>query len=435
MKPRRKPKGNLAMLTSQVKLDNYSGFWCIEPTRFNQILDRVNRMDLTAHIAAQSPAEFEMASQKYDASEDGSIAFVTLSGAMTKAGSSLGGGSTVAARQAIRQAENDSRVKAIMLKIDSPGGTVSGTKDLADTVAKAQKPVIAFVEDLCCSAAMWVASQADEIYANNATATIGSIGTFLGLYDLSKALENEGIRAVVVKAGEFKAAGFPGTEITDAQIAEWQKMVDQLQAEFTSGIASGRKLSSDDAAKLATGQTWLASEAITLKLIDGIKTSDEVVSMLRSRFSPKGSTLMSESQSQPAATQEPATTAAASSDAAATGSAAAATSDTRADSAKPDLAAYKAAFGDVQGCVYFAEGTSYVDACTKHIGVLNGQVADLTSKLEEANATNAKLAKSVLGSDEPVKTGNESAKQGDQFATKTDAYASVISDKLDKLKT
>lgn len=137
---------------------------------------------------------------------------------------------------------------------------------------------------------------------------------------------------------------------------------------------------------------------------------------------------------EPSGEAEPAATPAASQPAA-TPAAAAATSDTRADSAKPELAAYKAAFGDVQGCVYFAEGTSYVDACTKHIAVLNGQVADLTSKLEEATATNAKLAKSVLGSDEPLKTGNESAKQGDQFATKTDAYASVISDKLDKLKT
>lgn len=143
---------------------------------------------------------------------------------------------------------------------------------------------------------------------------------------------------------------------------------------------------------------------------------------------------------EPSGEAEPAATPAASQPAA-TESAAAATSDTRADSGSgrseiaPNLAAYKAAFGDVQGCVYFAEGISYTDACTKHISVLNGQVADLTSKLEEATATNAKLAKSVLGSDEPLKTGNESAQQGNQFATKTDAYASVISDKLDKLKT
>ncbi len=226
---------------------------------------------------------------------------------MTKAGSSLGGGSTVQARQAIRQAENDSKVKAIVLQIDSPGGTVSGTKDLADAVANSKKPVIAFVEDLCCSAAMWVASQASEIYANNATATIGSIGTFMGLYDLSKALENEGIKAVVVKAGEFKGGGFPGTEITDAQVAQWQKQIDQLQIEFTKGIASGRKMDVEDAASLATGQTWLAKEAVKLKLIDGIKTFDQVVTELRSRFSSKGSTKMSESTSQPAATPQPAT--------------------------------------------------------------------------------------------------------------------------------
>ena len=82
-----------------------------------------------------------MASQKYDASEDGSITFVTLSGAMTKAGSSLW--RRIDCRSSSGHSSSGkrlSRVKAIMLKIDSPGGTVSGTKDLADTVAKAQSP-------------------------------------------------------------------------------------------------------------------------------------------------------------------------------------------------------------------------------------------------------------------------------------------------------
>lgn len=286
------------MQLSSVNLDNYGGLWCVEPARFSQLLDRVNKMDLAAHVAAQQPRTISVAEPMYASIEGGSIAVIDIQGTMTKAGSSLGGGGTVEARKAIRQAEKDSTVGAILLRFDSPGGTVSGTADLAAEVAKTTKPTIAFVEDLCCSAAMWVASQCDEVYANNATAMIGSIGTFMGLYDISKALEKEGIKAVVIKAGEFKGGGFPGAEITDAQIAEWQKQIDAIQAEFTAGIAKGRKLSTEEAQKLVTGLTYVATEAQSLKLIDGIKTFDEVVAGMRSKMAPKviqkGQTKMSE---------------------------------------------------------------------------------------------------------------------------------------------
>lgn len=290
------------MQLNAVNLDNYGGLWCVEPTRFSQLLDHVSRMDLRAHIAAQQPRSIGLSDQRFTAIEGGSIAIIDIQGTMTKAGSSLGGGGTVEARQAVRQAEKDPTVGSIIIRFDSPGGTVSGTADLAAEVAKTTKPTIAFVEDLCCSAAMWVASQCDEIYANNATAMIGSIGTFMGLYDVSKALENEGVKAVVIKAGEFKGGGFPGLEISDAQIAEWQKQIDAIQAEFTAGIAKGRKLSIDQAQKLATGLTHVASDARDLKLIDGIKAFDEVVAGLRSKTPQKGISAMTEKTEPKAAT-------------------------------------------------------------------------------------------------------------------------------------
>jgi signal peptide peptidase SppA len=289
------------MQLESVNLDNYGGLWCVEPARFSQLIDRVNKMDLMAHVALQQPRTIDMAEKRYGTVEDGSIAVVDIRGTMTKAGSSLGGGGTVEARRAIRQANADPSVSSIVLRFDSPGGTVSGTADLAAEVQKTTKPTIAFVEDLCCSAAMWVASQCDEVYANNATAMIGSIGTFMGLYDISKALENEGIKAVVVKAGEFKGGGFPGMEITDGQIAEWQKQIDAIQAEFTAGIAKGRKLTSEQAQKLVTGLTYVATEAQSLKLIDGIKSFDEVVNGMRSKAPQRGMTKMTEPSAAPKA--------------------------------------------------------------------------------------------------------------------------------------
>lgn len=284
------------MQLDQVKLSNYAGLWCIEPTRFSQMLTHVNSMNMAAHVASQQPRSIGFTDQRYQSIEGGSIAVIDIQGTMTKAGSSLGGGGTVEARKAIRQAEEDKTVSSIILRFDSPGGTVSGTADLASEVKATTKPTIAFVEDLCCSAAMWVASQCDEIFANNATAMIGSIGTFMGLYDISKALETEGIKAVVIKAGEFKGGGFPGMEITDAQQAEWQRQIDAIQTQFTAGIASGRGMTVDHAKTLVTGLTYLADEAMSLKLIDGIKTFDEVVAGLRAKQQPiqKGVVKMSE---------------------------------------------------------------------------------------------------------------------------------------------
>lgn len=273
------------MQPHNVNLSNYSGLWCIEPQRFNQMIEHVNRINLTAHIEAQEPATFEARDRHFATTNDGEIAVIEVMGTMTKRGSSFGGGGTVRARRAIRQAEQDTNVRGMIIRFDTPGGTVAGTSDLATEIANTSKPVFGFVEDLCASAGMWCAAQCDSLYANSATAQVGSIGTFMALYDISKALEEEQIRTIVVKAGEFKGGGFPGMEVSDEQVAEWQKRVDAMQAEFTAAIASGRNMSVQQAEQLVTGLTYMANDAIGLKLIDGIKTFDEVVEELRSQTS------------------------------------------------------------------------------------------------------------------------------------------------------
>lgn len=96
------------------------------------------------------------------------------------------------------------------------------------------------------------------------------------------------------------------------------------------------------------------------------------------------------------------------------------------------LAEYKAAFGDVQGCVYFAEGMDFTTAATKHIEVQGKQITDLKSANETLTTQAAALAKEVGGEKDPLKTGNEAAKGGNKSAI--DEYASVLESKLEKLK-
>lgn len=270
-----------------IDYSQYTGLWLVDETRFGTMLDCIGKMDLAAHIKLnmgqpQIEAKASMATAR-SGSKAINIGIVEIDGTLTKRGSSLSpAGSSVMLRQSIRRAANSDSVDGILLKVDSPGGTVAGTADLAAEIrsARERKPVWAFVEDLAASAAYWAASQADKVYANNATALIGSIGTYMGLYDYSGEAAQKGIKAVVIRSGAHKGAGFPGTEITQEQREMWQEIIDKTQAEFTAGVAEGRGLSVKRVEELADGRAWVATDAIENKLIDGIATLDETLQRL-----------------------------------------------------------------------------------------------------------------------------------------------------------
>lgn len=227
---------------------------------------------LRAHEAAYSPAPG--APGGYQVTEGG-VAVIDVVGAMTKYGSSLSQMSfgTIGIRRAVRTAARSDDVRAIMLRIDSPGGTVAGTGDLADDVAEAaaSKPVHAFIEDLGASAAYWVASQAGKVVANKG-ALVGSIGTYLVVDDLSGLYASKGIKTHVVRAGKFKGTGAAGSEVTHEELVELQRTVDAVNQDFLDGVARGRRLSMDAVLELADGRVHKGEEAKALGLIDGIGT-------------------------------------------------------------------------------------------------------------------------------------------------------------------
>lgn len=288
-------------------LDQYFGLWAVEETRFLQMFDRVSKIDLSQHVRMQLQIESNneekpdsssgdhhlevaggssagTAKPSSPKSDEKTIAVIDVNGTLTKRGSSLAASSSlVNLRKSIRSAANDDSVAAILLRIDSPGGTTAGTADLAKEVAAAadKKPCVAFVEDLCASAAYWVASQCCKIVANDATAMVGSIGTFIGLYDYSANAAMNGIKAITIKTGKYKAAGFAGSEITDEQKAHFQMLVDSTQAEFSSSVAKGRNLSSEKVAELADGRVHLAGDALKMGLIDGIQSYDATLAEMQ----------------------------------------------------------------------------------------------------------------------------------------------------------
>lgn len=206
------------------------------------------------------------------------VATLRLDGPMAKAAGKYASASTVTARRAIRAAVADPKVGSILMVVDSPGGYVAGTQDLADDVAAAndQKPVVAYIEDLGASAAYWVASQAGKVYANSG-AFVGSIGVFAVVQDSSKAAELAGVKVHLISTGPLKGAGADGTPVTDEMLAAWQVEVDATMAQFSGAVRGGRGMTAKQLDAVTTGGVWPAKESIGLGLIDGIRPLDAVI--------------------------------------------------------------------------------------------------------------------------------------------------------------
>jgi signal peptide peptidase SppA len=259
----------------------YVGAWAIESRAAAALAQMAASPDLAKHMAAPPPVRIPTTIT--ESGKGGkSIARVVVRGTLMKGQSSFGGTSTVQLRRDIRQAAADPNVSAILLDVDSPGGTVAGTADLAAEVraARRKKPVWAHIDDLGASAAYWVASQADQVFANDKTALVGSIGTLMTVYDFSAQAEKEGVKALVFATGPLKGAGAPGTPVDESQRAYFQKLVDDSQASFDAAVRTGRGMTAAELAAVRTGGVFTAAEALDLKLIDGIRSLDRTLEAL-----------------------------------------------------------------------------------------------------------------------------------------------------------
>lgn len=181
---------------------------------------------------------------------------------------------------ALEAAAADPGVRSILLHLDTPGGTVPGVPELASRIRAITTEgvaVYAFVDDLCASAGYWLASACAGIFATP-TATLGSIGVYMAAVDESAAWAEEGWKLVLIKAGTFKAAGHPGSEITPEQIAQWQQGIDAIYAMFTADVRRGRPGVADETMQ---GQCFLGAAAQASGLVDQLVADrDEVLAAL-----------------------------------------------------------------------------------------------------------------------------------------------------------
>lgn len=252
-------------------MEQYFGAWAVHEEKFNGVLKQVQSSNFAEHFAAARAAAMPAVGE-YLKTESGA-AIIDVIGMMTKYGSSFSAmrHGTVGVRASLRAAMKDKEVSGIVLRIDSPGGSVSGTGDLGDDIAKAakKKPVVAYIEDMGASGAYWIASQATRVIANPG-ALVGSIGVYSVLYDMSAMAAQDGVKVIVVRSAEMKGAGTLGTEITPAQLQDAQRVINEIHEQFVGVIMRGRRMGREQVEQLADGRIHIASSALGLGLIDAI---------------------------------------------------------------------------------------------------------------------------------------------------------------------
>lgn len=214
---------------------------------------------------------------------DGSVQVIPLHGVMAQRrlpGASTGGGSsTEEVGRAIDKAAGDPAVKAIILHVDSPGGAVSGTRELAAKVgaARAIKPVIAQVDSVAASAAYWVASQASEVVSTPG-GSVGAIGVLTVHENIGGMLEQRGIKNTIISAGKYKGENNPFGPLSDEARAHIQGRVDEAYQDFVATVAGGRGVSAKDVEDgYGQGRVVSATKALAAGMVDRIATFDETL--------------------------------------------------------------------------------------------------------------------------------------------------------------
>jgi protease IV len=172
-------------------------------------------------------------------------------------------------------------VKAIVVRINSPGGAIAPSQEIYSTIRKIREdgtPVIASMDSVAASGGYYIAAACDPIVANSGTIT-GSIGVILQWFDMKDLVHWAKLKPETITSGEMKDAGSPFREMTESERQYFQGIVTQLHSQFVRDVAAGRKskMKAEDVARIADGRIFTGEQALALKLVDQIGTIDDAV--------------------------------------------------------------------------------------------------------------------------------------------------------------
>lgn len=222
----------------------------------------------------------------------GSVAIVRIEGVISASGAE--GGILGAAGPypedvifQLKKAEKDFAVRAVLLRINSPGGTAAASQEIYREVRKMRKPVVASVGDISASGAYYISSAADKIVASPAS-EVGSIGVILQLPNFQGLLDKLGVKYVFITRGKYKDIGNPTRPLQPEEREILEGQAEAVYEQFILDVSRARNLPVDRVREIATGLTYLGTEALELKLIDRLGNFQDAIDLAAKMGKIKG---------------------------------------------------------------------------------------------------------------------------------------------------
>ena len=180
--------------------------------------------------------------------------------------------------ESLKKFGKDDSVKAIVLRINSPGGGVGPSQEIYEEVRKlrAKKPVLTSMGALAASGGYYIACATQKVFANPGTIT-GSIGVIMPFMNVRELAEKIGVRGMTVKSGEFKDTGSPLRDMRPEERALLQVVVDNVHLQFVNAVAEGRGLKPEDVLRIADGRILTGEQAKALGLVDALGNLEDAV--------------------------------------------------------------------------------------------------------------------------------------------------------------
>lgn len=202
-----------------------------------------------------------------------SIGVIDMMGTIQYDGSSC---SPEGLREILKEAEDNPDIKAVVLRVDSGGGTATAGEEMAAYVRDFSKPIVVSSASMNCSAAYEISSQADYIYVNETTA-IGAIGTIMQVQDISGLLDMLGIKTENIASAESKDSSYGTRPLTDEERQYYQDLVNEINETFIQNVADGRGMSVEEVRELATGMQFAGKTSVENGIADEIGTYDDAL--------------------------------------------------------------------------------------------------------------------------------------------------------------
>jgi protease-4 len=217
---------------------------------------------------------------------EGNVAVIPVKGVIRIEGDSPFGaqtaGSTEIVKQ-IRKADAKPSIKAILLDINSPGGSAVASKEIADAVKKTNKTTVAVIREVGASGGYWVASSADHVIANEMSIT-GSIGVISSYIEYAGLLKRYNMSYQRIIAGKYKDIGDPFTPLNSEERTILQKKINKIHDIFIKEISVNRNMPEENIRKLATGEFYLGIEALDYGLIDATGDKETAKAWLKQKL-------------------------------------------------------------------------------------------------------------------------------------------------------